>query len=83
MTQHHDHSDHHHHQHGAVVHEPGPDAGEAYRRAYEAAQPDLVQGWVVGCEGFSQTMSIAIVLAWVLDLAWMIWLVVVAWRGGI
>jgi hypothetical protein len=40
----------------------------------------LVQGWVVGSEGFSQTMSIAIVLAWVLDLVWMIWLVVVAWR---
>jgi hypothetical protein len=40
----------------------------------------LAQGWVVGSEGFSQTMSIAIVLAWVLDLAWMTWLVVVAWR---
>ena len=40
----------------------------------------LVQGWVVGSEGFSQTMSIAIVLAWVLSLAWMIWLVVSAWR---
>jgi hypothetical protein len=40
----------------------------------------VVQGWVVGSEGFSQTMSIAIVLAWVLDLAWMISLVVVAWR---
>ena len=40
----------------------------------------LVQGWVVGSEGFSQTMSIAIVLAEVLDVVWMIWLVVVAWR---
>src|SRR5215204_1460784 len=40
----------------------------------------LVQGWVVGSEGFSQTMAIAIVLAWVLSLAWMIWLGVVAWR---
>jgi hypothetical protein len=40
----------------------------------------LVQGWVVGSEGFSRTETIAIVLAWVLDLAWMIWLVVVAWR---
>jgi hypothetical protein len=40
----------------------------------------LVQGWVVGTEGFSGTNSIAIVLAWVLGLAWMIWLVVVAWR---
>ena len=40
----------------------------------------LVQGWVVGAEDFSHTMSIAIVLAWVLGVAWMIWLVVVAWR---
>ena len=40
----------------------------------------LVQCWVAGSEGFSQTQSIAIVLAWVLSLAWMIWLVVVAWR---
>jgi hypothetical protein len=40
----------------------------------------LVQGWLVGEEGFSQSVSIAIVLAWVLSLAWMIWLVVVAWR---
>jgi hypothetical protein len=40
----------------------------------------LVQGWVVGSEGFSQTMSNAIVLAEVLDVVWMIWLVVVAWR---
>ena len=40
----------------------------------------LVQGWVVGSEGFSRTMSMAIVLSWVLGLAWMIWLVIVAWR---
>jgi hypothetical protein len=40
----------------------------------------LVQGWVVGSQGFSRTETIAIVLAFVLDLAWMIWLVVVAWR---
>jgi Domain of unknown function (DUF4386) len=40
----------------------------------------LVQGWVVGSEGFSRVETIAIVLAFVLDLAWMIWLVVVAWR---
>ncbi|HEX8032476.1 MAG TPA: hypothetical protein VF510_01440 [Ktedonobacterales bacterium] len=40
----------------------------------------LVQGWVVGSEGFSQTLSIAIVLAYFLDVVWMIWLVVVAWR---
>jgi hypothetical protein len=40
----------------------------------------LVQGWVAGSEGFSPTQSVAIVVAWVLNLAWMIWLVVVAWR---
>ena len=40
----------------------------------------LVQGWVVGSEGFSQTLSNAIVLAEVLDAVWMIWLVVIAWR---
>jgi len=39
-----------------------------------------VQGWLVGSEGFSQTVSIAIVRAWVLSLVWIIWLVVVAWR---
>jgi hypothetical protein len=40
----------------------------------------LAQGWVVGSEGFSPTMSNAIVLAEVLDVGWMIWLVVVASR---
>jgi hypothetical protein len=40
----------------------------------------LVQGWLAGSEGFSETHTIAIVLAEVLNLAWMIWLVVVAWR---
>jgi hypothetical protein len=40
----------------------------------------LVQGWVVGSEGFSPLMSNAIVLAEVLDVVWMSWLVVVAWR---
>jgi len=40
----------------------------------------LVQGWVAGSEGFSLSQSVAIVLAWVLSLAWMIWMVVVAWR---
>jgi hypothetical protein len=37
-----------------------------------------VQGWVGGSEGFSPTLTIAIVLAEVLNVAWMIWLVVVA-----
>jgi hypothetical protein len=40
----------------------------------------LAQGWVVGSEGFSQTMSLAIVLAEALGAVWMIWLVVIAWR---
>ena len=40
----------------------------------------LVQGWVAGSEGFSQTQTITIVLAEVLNVAWMIWLVAVGWR---
>jgi len=40
----------------------------------------LVQGWVAGIEGFSQTHTIAIVLAEVLNAAWMTWLLVVTWR---
>jgi hypothetical protein len=38
----------------------------------------LAQGWVAGTEGFSPAQSVAIVLAWILSLAWMIWLVAVA-----
>jgi hypothetical protein len=41
----------------------------------------LVQGWVVGSEGFTPMHSAAIVLAWVVSLVWMIWLVVVAWHS--
>jgi hypothetical protein len=40
----------------------------------------LVQGWVAGTEGFSRTHTIAIVMAEVLNLTWMIWLVVVSRR---
>jgi len=40
----------------------------------------LVQGWVVGIEGFSPMMSNAIILAEVVDVVWMIWFVVAAWR---
>jgi hypothetical protein len=40
----------------------------------------LAQGWVVGTEGFSPMMSNAIILAEVVDVVWMIWLAVVAWR---
>jgi hypothetical protein len=38
----------------------------------------LVQGWVAGSEGFSQTQTITIVLAEVLNVAWMIGLLVSA-----
>ena len=41
----------------------------------------LVQGWVEGADGFTPAVDFMIVLAWVLNLAWMIWLVVVAWRA--
>jgi Domain of unknown function (DUF4386) len=40
----------------------------------------LMQAWVAGSEGFSPAQSVAIVLAWILSLAWMIWLAVVACR---
>lgn len=40
----------------------------------------LAQGWLVGTEGFSDMMSNAIVLAEVVDVVWMIWLLVAAWR---
>jgi hypothetical protein len=40
----------------------------------------LVQGWLAGTEGFSPTHTIAIVLAEVLNAAWMAWLLVVALR---
>ena len=38
----------------------------------------LAQGWVAGTDGFTRTHDVLIVLAWVLNLAWMIWLAVVA-----
>ncbi|GAA2359412.1 DUF4386 family protein [Dactylosporangium salmoneum] len=41
----------------------------------------LAQGWVAGSEGFTPAQTILIVQAFVLNLAWMIWLVVVAWRA--
>ncbi len=40
----------------------------------------LWQGWLVGAEGFSPMMSNAIVLAEFLDVVWMSWLAVAAWR---
>jgi hypothetical protein len=41
----------------------------------------LAQGWVAGTNGFTRTHDVLIVLAWILNLVWMIWLVVVAWRA--
>jgi len=38
----------------------------------------LAQGWVAGTDGFTHTHDVLIVLAWALNLAWMIWLAVVA-----
>jgi hypothetical protein len=38
----------------------------------------LTQGWVAGTDGFTHTHDVLIVLAWVLNLAWMIWLAVAA-----
>lgn len=40
----------------------------------------LVQGWLAGAEGFSQAHAFAIVAAEVLNVVWMAWLLVVAWR---
>jgi len=40
----------------------------------------LAQGWIGETEGFSQKHTIAIVGAFVLDLAWMIWLLMVSLR---
>lgn len=36
----------------------------------------LVQGWLVGVEGFSPNVSFAIVAAWVVGVVWMGWLMV-------
>jgi hypothetical protein len=40
----------------------------------------LIQGWLAGTEGFSQSHITALVLAELLNLTWMMWLAVVAWR---
>jgi hypothetical protein len=40
----------------------------------------LLQGWVVGSDGFSGTHTTLILLAWAFSVAWMIWLAVVARR---
>lgn len=40
----------------------------------------LMQGWTAGAEGFSSGHTTAIVLAEVVNVAWVIWLVIGAWR---
>lgn len=45
-----------------------------------AAGTHLTQGWVVGSEGFSLLGATAIVLGFALDVVWMTWLLVSAWR---
>jgi|SRR5215469_4251101 len=40
----------------------------------------LVQGWVIGTEGISATLQIPTMLGTILGLAWVIWLLIVAWR---
>lgn len=39
----------------------------------------VVQGWVLGTEGFAAANTVAILAGYVLILAWSIWLVAVAW----
>jgi len=41
----------------------------------------VVQGWVLGSEGFPDTSTAAILAGCALILAWIIWLVTVAWRA--
>ena len=40
----------------------------------------ILQGWALGSEGFSATNTFAILVGYVLILAWIIWLAVVALR---
>jgi hypothetical protein len=40
----------------------------------------FAQGWLAGAEGFSQTHTFAIILAELLNAAWMTWLLIAAWR---
>jgi hypothetical protein len=41
----------------------------------------LAQGWMAGSYGFTPTQDYLIVLTWVLNLVWMIWLAVIALRA--
>ena len=40
----------------------------------------LVQGWVIGTEGISATLAVPTMLGNILGLAWIIWLLIVAWQ---
>jgi hypothetical protein len=40
----------------------------------------LVQGWILGSEGFSATNTIPQLLAYLFVFAWSIWLLILAWR---
>ncbi len=40
----------------------------------------LVQGWVLGSEGFSSTNTVPTLLGYILVFAWSIWLLILAWR---
>jgi hypothetical protein len=40
----------------------------------------LIQGWIIGMEGFSAGNEIAIVLSIILNLIWSAWLLIDAWR---
>jgi hypothetical protein len=40
----------------------------------------LVQGWVLGAEGFSAANTAPQLLGYLLTVAWSLWLLVVAWR---
>lgn len=42
----------------------------------------LVQGWVLGSDGFSGDNTTAILAEYILMLAWTSWLTVLAWRGS-
>lgn len=40
----------------------------------------IVQGWVLGSEGFSTINGVATLVGYALVLVWLIWLVVIAWQ---
>jgi hypothetical protein len=40
----------------------------------------LVQGWIVGEAGFAPFGSLPMLLALVVDLVWIVWLTIIAWR---